>query len=534
MALDPSIILQGGQINDPNALVALKLNMQKLQANDQAMQGQNMLRAVLSSPQSYTNGQLTPQARQAVTAADPQLGMEFQKQDYGQQVMAAQARASQTEAGKTKFDFISSLAGIGSDAYDTAKKDGKSEQEARAIAASARNEAAEAAYKTGSGVLSEDEFKSVTGAQFDPGKATALASVNKDWATRRERMTKDATDATSATRKEDETERHNQETEKAAMVRDNALVTAANKKPEGGWQQETVKVKRPDGSTEEIQAFVNPGERKFTDAAGNPIDPSSVVGAVKTGTASKSGGAEFTPKMGEMMAALAEKGVALPSGFRSKEQQAALYSGILERNPGKTPDEIADMIKKGEIEFGAQKKETSTAAGIAGKVQVFANELDENIPLVRKAAAAVPRKEWTDLNSLIQTKDSHISNPELKTLKGYITSTLNAYDALAARGGTDKDKRTENRKTLLAADGPEAFEAQLKVFENEARVAKKAAFEATKSPELPGDGQTKKIEPPKTAGDIQAVSSKEAYDALPEGAHYSKPGDAPGSYRTKK
>jgi len=178
--------------------------------------------------------------------------------------------------------------------------------------------------------------------------------------------------------------------------------------------------------------------------------------------------------------------VSIPTGFRSKEQQAALYSGILERNPDKTPDQIADMIKKGEIEFGAQKKETTTAAGIAGKVQVFANELDENIPLVRKAAAAVPRGEWTDLNKLVQMGDNKISDPKLKTLKGYITSTLNAYDALAARGGTDVDKRAENRRLLLSSDGPEAFDAQLKVFENEANVAKKAAYEATKSPELPG------------------------------------------------
>lgn len=198
----------------------------------------------------------------------------------------------------------------------------------------------------------------------------------------------------------------------------------------------------------------------------------------------KTAAGTFTPESADLMASLAERGVSLPAGMRSKEQQIRTFQGLLDRNPGKTPDEIADGIKAGQIEFGAQKKETQTAAGIAGKVQTFANELDRNLPLLRAASSAVPRGNWVPLTRLVQSADSSISDPKLKTLKGYINSTLNAYDALAARGGTDKDKRAENRATLLSADGPEAFEAQLKVFENEAKIAKDSAYEATKSPEL--------------------------------------------------
>lgn len=198
------------------------------------------------------------------------------------------------------------------------------------------------------------------------------------------------------------------------------------------------------------------------------------------------GGGGFTPEIGELQASLAERGVSLPAGMRSKQQMVSTFQGLLDKYPDKTPDEIADLVKTGQIEFSAQKKETQVAAGIAGKVQVFANELDKNLPLLRKASAAVPRGSWMDLTSLLQTGDEHISDPNLKELKGRINATLNAYDALAARGGTDKDKRAQNRATLLAADGPEAFERQLKVFESEAKIAKESAYEATKSPELPG------------------------------------------------
>lgn len=192
----------------------------------------------------------------------------------------------------------------------------------------------------------------------------------------------------------------------------------------------------------------------------------------------------FSDDEGALMAALAERGVSLPTGFRSKEQQKAMYQGILARNPDKTPDEIADLIKKGSIELGAQKKETQTAAAVAGRVEVAQNEIEEFVPLVRAAALKVPRGNFVPLTRLLQTADSSISDPNLKVLKGRINALLNAYDMLAARGGTDMDKRAEVRNLLTSADGPEALEAQLDSFMQEAAAAHRAAVKATKVPEL--------------------------------------------------
>jgi len=172
----------------------------------------------------------------------------------------------------------------------------------------------------------------------------------------------------------------------------------------------------------------------------------------------------FSPDMGGLMAALAERGVSLPTGFRSKQQQAALYQGLLERNPGKSADEIAEGIAKGQIEFGAQKKETQTAAGVAGKVEVAQNELEEFIPLVREASTKVPRGSFVPINKLLQAGEASISDPNLKALRIRINSVLNAYDMLAARGGTDKDKRAEVRNLITSADSPAALEAGLKSF----------------------------------------------------------------------
>ncbi len=192
----------------------------------------------------------------------------------------------------------------------------------------------------------------------------------------------------------------------------------------------------------------------------------------------------FNDDEAALMGALAERGVSLPVGLRSRDQQKALYQGILARNPGKSPDEIADLIKKGQIEIGAQKKETQTAAAVAGRVEVAQNEIEEFVPLVRDAALRVPRSNFVPLNRLLQTADSSISDPNLKVLKGRINALLNAYDMLAARGGTDMEKRKEVRALLTSADGPEALEAQLNSFMQEAAAAHRAAVRATKVPEL--------------------------------------------------
>ena len=422
MAVDASIPLS---INpsatagpDLGKMLTLADMAQDIQGKRVALQRQNSLAQLMSNPNSFAaDGSFTPQAIQSAMAIDPGTGMKIKDQNLEQKVAAAKLKAQENDAAAAVFDFKTKAYGIAYDTYQEAKKANRSEDDARAAAQAAKNDA----IKNSGGLLSDDDIKQGLAAPFDPATARIFAMANNVYATRQK-------DTASENRQEREL-----------------------------------------------------SEREKHDRAIESQSAATLAATLKEG-----GGASFTPKMGEMMAALAEKGVSLPTGFRSKEQQAALYSGILARNPDKTPDQIADMIKKGEIEFGAQKKETTTAAGIAGKVQVFANELDENIPLVRKAAAAVPRGEWTDLNKLVQMGDNKISDPKLKTLKGYITSTLNAYDALAARGGTDVDKRAENRRLLLSSDGPEAFDAQLKVFENEANVAKKAAYEATKSPELPG------------------------------------------------
>lgn len=275
-----------------------------------------------------------------------------------------------------------------------------------------------------------------------------------------------------ADKKETEAERHNRAVEERLAT---AAGTKADAAAQKGWQEYVDKA----GTTYRDNVGAGLTQKKVD---GKWVDVDQLPADVrKPGTQEKK---DFTPKMGDLMAALAEKGVALPTGFRSKEQQMALYQGVLDRNPSLSADDIAQKIKLGEIEFGAQKKETQTAAGIAGRVEVAGHEIKKFVPLAREASKRVPRGKWVSGNKLMQMGAKELSDPDLKELKSYITTTLNAYDLLAARGGTDKDKREENRQLLLSADGPEAFERALNVMEKESQVALEAAVEATKVPEL--------------------------------------------------
>lgn len=246
-------------------------------------------------------------------------------------------------------------------------------------------------------------------------------------------------------------------------------------------------------ATKKVAAAKQSGDPKAIKAANDEMNSAVETARNFNLTMGKGGAAaasgDFTPEMGQLMAALAEQGVSLPTGFRTKQQQIQLYQGILERNPDKTPDQIAQLIKTGQIEFAAQKKETQTAAGTAGKVEVAQNEIKRFAPLVQEASDKVPRGQFVPLNQLMQTADAKISDPNLRSLKIRINSLLNAYDLLAARGGTDKDKREEVRNLLLSADSPEVLKASLDSFKLEADAAHAAAVEATRVPELPEGGK---------------------------------------------
>ena len=187
------------------------------------------------------------------------------------------------------------------------------------------------------------------------------------------------------------------------------------------------------------------------------------------------------PNIQALQAAFVTAGYSPPAGFRSKEQQLAMYQGLLKRYDGLAPDDIAHLAASNAIDYKSVGKATQAAATMGGRVEVANNELRGFIPIAKDASAAVDRGSFVPFNRLKQMGQASISDPNLKRLYVATQTVLNAYDVLAARGGTDKDKRAENHRILENADSPEAYNAALDMITREGQAAGKATQDAMKA-----------------------------------------------------
>lgn len=173
-------------------------------------------------------------------------------------------------------------------------------------------------------------------------------------------------------------------------------------------------------------------------------------------------------------------------------------------------------------EFNAIMAEERKIGGIAGGVEFSSAELSKFIPLAEKASAAVPRGQFVPYNRLVQMGAANLSDPNLKKLYVNTQGVLNAYDVLASRGGTDKDKREQTRQMLTTADSPEAYKAALDAMQQELQVAREAGKQAK-------DQVADELRPPGSpaapppAGPPTFASEQEASQAAAAGK--LKPGD---------
>lgn len=209
----------------------------------------------------------------------------------------------------------------------------------------------------------------------------------------------------------------------------------------------------------------------------------------------------FGQSEGELLAALTERGVSLPAGFRSKEQQVQTLRSLYAKNPGLNADQIADKIKSGKINLSSETKFANTAAAQGGRIETAINEMHDSIPYALELSARVPRGSFVPWNKLKQYSDQQLSDPNLIALKGALQTIANQYDVVAGRGGTDMAKRAHNRELFDSANSPEALTAVLNVMQREASIAKRAAANAAKGPAR-DDSQTPQTQPAMTPGQV--------------------------------
>lgn len=511
--LDPSIILASGDISNPNKLLDLKLGMQKLQAGDQAMQKQNALKMLLSSPQSYANGQLTPQAKQATFAADPELGLEIQKQDMNAQVQKAKMAASATAAGAKKFDLYSKLAGVGVNAYEDAKKNGKSEEDARGAAVQARNTAAQEAYGSGSGLLSEQDYTGLTGHKFDPLGATALASLDKDWSTGREKAKSDD----RADRRENRME--NMEgarlgiEDKRLSIEERRIKDAEDKASDQSAKWEVLTDTKKDADGNPVQYRYNPATAKATTLTGDPYTPAG---------ASKLGG-NTQPRSGSALA----------------------VQKFIQENPNATAADVQKFVSRGAGQSsafrsfmgGADGKQLQSL-GVATDHLMTLRDLNEAFKggderTLARAKAAWETEFGTPAPSNIDTAAQFVAPELIKAIEGSSGGVQEREDLVkkfsSGRGQANVDGAID---TAFAYMGGQLQGMHQKLVKTEKiltddefndavpTVARNAmAKHATHSP----NSLDEKGESSKSAAALPKVSDKASYSALKSGDRFLDP-----------
>lgn len=229
-------------------------------------------------------------------------------------------------------------------------------------------------------------------------------------------------------------------------------------------------------------------ERKRHDVATEQIAARKTSDAEK-----KSEQSGFSDMQESLLAEMALRSVNLPAGLRSQQQIKATLDGLIAKNPDKSPADIADQIKSGKLKLTAESKGAQTAGTQIGKVALTANELDTFGDQTIEASNAVPRGKFVPWNRLKNYSAAQLSDPDLLRFRAKMQALENAYEQLAARGGTDMEKRALIHQLFDNANSPQAVQSLVKALKEEASGAREAAnrtIAETSGNAIPGTGGT--------------------------------------------
>jgi hypothetical protein len=136
---------------------------------------------------------------------------------------------------------------------------------------------------------------------------------------------------------------------------------------------------------------------EYKDAGDKLIPVNSVSGQVVPGLAPipksqtpSQEAKQFAPDERQLMGALAERGISLPAGLRAQEQMKSTFRGLLDRNPGKTPDEVADLVRTGQLDFNGAKKSTAQLMTQSAAANVQASKLEKDFNQIGPLVAKLP------------------------------------------------------------------------------------------------------------------------------------------------
>ena len=176
------------------------------------------------------------------------------------------------------------------------------------------------------------------------------------------------------------------------------------------------------------------------------------------------GGGAMTPEVKQVDAALTQAGVQLPGAGRGGQLYWQKLNDLVAANPGKSPQEIAQMAKEGTLDMTAAKTETTTAARKEASIGAAQEALNSPGGLWDQVDAAAKKVDFGDAkfknNMELAAQGKVIAN---KDIQSYVSSVMEARAELSqvfSRSGQTTDMaRKMAEEAIPLADSYEELQA---------------------------------------------------------------------------
>jgi len=156
-----------------------------------------------------------------------------------------------------------------------------------------------------------------------------------------------------------------------------------------------------------------------------------------------SGAGDFGGSVGQVLAAMADIGVALPTGLRAKQQMLGTIQALIERHPDEGADQIAKRVRAGQIETGAAKTEANVVARREGSAAAAINALNREGGLydqLQETAKKVDFGSAKFVNALKLWKAGDvIADPNISEYVNALADTRAEFASVLSRGGQVTD-----------------------------------------------------------------------------------------------
>lgn len=235
------------------------------------------------------------------------------------------------------------------------------------------------------------------------------------------------------------------------------------------------------------------GYRKNKDGAleaipGGPADPATIKSAAdaKRGTAGLLDDDTIHDMAGQYLEGDKSVMQNLGRGAQGAENIVKLRAeiGRQAREAGMTPREVATKM----ADFAGRTAAMRTLGTKGANIEYAANTANKAIDLAEEAYSKLPRGQFLPLNQLREMYEKKTSSAEQAAAYAATNTLVNEYARVASGGSSTATEgmRQHAREMLNTAQGPDAFNAVLKMMRREIQTAK-AAYNETRKEFLTGD-----------------------------------------------